>query len=257
MNKSNCEAIRRELDEILLSESCSAAALEHLSQCNDCQEFHRKQTRLRQIVGGLSTVTAPADFDFRLRSRLASESTDSSRYLNTFWLFSQRNAAVAMALIVLFSALVLLRQFTIRRTKPEHQAIQQVDKQKDIQFIRIEPEPEGAPASADVKLPHESISSSPSKSIVKREVQSNRQSMAVRKPMVAADFGFGAAPVIKREQSLADAEAIFPIDASQQSFKVSLYDGRGNARTISLPTVSFGSQRVLPSGSQPSSRGVW
>jgi hypothetical protein len=49
----------------------------------------------------------------------------------------------------------------------------------------------------------------------------------------------------------------FPIDASPQMFTVSLEDGRGNARTISVPTISFGSQRIVQSGNQVAPKRVW
>jgi hypothetical protein len=49
----------------------------------------------------------------------------------------------------------------------------------------------------------------------------------------------------------------FPIETSLQSVKVSLDDGLGNARTISFPTVSFGSQRVLTPASQFAPKGAW
>jgi hypothetical protein len=50
----------------------------------------------------------------------------------------------------------------------------------------------------------------------------------------------------------------FPIEASYQSLKVSIDNGRGSSRTISLPTVSFGSQRaLLQDASIASARGAW
>jgi hypothetical protein len=55
--------------------------------------------------------------------------------------------------------------------------------------------------------------------------------------------------VISGQEAVSGFEAI-PLDASLQSFKVSLDDGRGNARTISVPTISFGSQRMLQTGNQ-------
>jgi hypothetical protein len=51
-------------------------------------------------------------------------------------------------------------------------------------------------------------------------------------------------------QPTLDTATVFPIDTSLQSVKVSLDDGRGNARTISFPTVTFGSQRVPGTGNQ-------
>jgi hypothetical protein len=55
----------------------------------------------------------------------------------------------------------------------------------------------------------------------------------------------------------AGVSAAFPIDSSAQSFTVSLEDGRGNAKTISVPTVSFGSQRVVQPGNQFAPKRDW
>jgi hypothetical protein len=81
--------------------------------------------------------------------------------------------------------------------------------------------------------------------------------------MVAKDLSSLPAAVLKREESVASAGAspIFLIDASYQSLKVSLDDKTGASRTIWLPSVSFGSQRVLASGNSPMmttpTKGVW
>jgi len=55
----------------------------------------------------------------------------------------------------------------------------------------------------------------------------------------------------------AGVSAAFPIDTSAQSITVSLEDGRGNAKTISVPTVSFGSQRIVQSGNQFAPKRDW
>jgi hypothetical protein len=72
----------------------------------------------------------------------------------------------------------------------------------------------------------------------------------------------GTGATVFRSDEFADAypTSAFPIDASYQSLKVSVDDGRGSKRTISLPTVSFGSQRTLSQSNSPlvaSSRGAW
>lgn len=76
------------------------------------------------------------------------------------------------------------------------------------------------------------------------------------------DLSSTSAAVLKRYPQLAESypTAAFPINASYQSLKVSVDDGSGIARTISLPTVSFGSQRALSQSSSPlvaSARGTW
>src|SRR2546423_7495313 len=110
MRNNYCEIICRELDELMLSEACSSSALEHLQGCADCRDFHQKQMKLRRMVGGLGTVAAPADFDFRLRARLANESSGATFHLQSaYWPFVRRGLAVAAILLVFATAIVLVR----------------------------------------------------------------------------------------------------------------------------------------------------
>ena len=107
MRKNNCGVVRQELDELMLDEACSTSAAEHLRECAGCREFHQQQTKLRQIVGSLGTVSAPADFDFRLRARLAN---DSSSAVLAYWPFARRGFALATVLLVFATGAVLLRE---------------------------------------------------------------------------------------------------------------------------------------------------
>src|SRR2546423_9715218 len=110
MKKYYCEIIRTELDELMLDEASSSAALEHLRNCADCRDFHEKQTKLRRVVGNLGAVAAPADFDFRLRARLANESNSATFHLQSaYWPFVRRGLAVAAILLVFATAIVLVR----------------------------------------------------------------------------------------------------------------------------------------------------
>src|SRR5690242_10806362 len=112
MKDTRCELIRRELEDLTLNEEFSAAAAEHLQTCADCREFQRQHTKLRQIVGSLGTVSAPADFDFRLRARLAADSPASSfRY----WSFAVKGLATAAILVVFGVGVAVLLQ----REKPQ------------------------------------------------------------------------------------------------------------------------------------------
>ena len=88
-------------------------------------------------------------------------------------------------------------------------------------------------------------------------VKNNRQPLTEyrKRSMSSIDSSLVRAEVIKGEP--VGVSAAFPIDASLQPFKVSLDDGRGNARTISVPTISFGSQRIVQSGNQFAPKRDW
>ena len=230
MRENNCEVVRRELDELTMGEACSTAATEHLRDCASCREFYEQQTKLRQIVRSLGTVEAPADFDFRLRARLAQGNGSV-----VYWPFARRGLAVAAMMMLFVIGAVVVRNMMNRPAAVNNVAQQQPQTKKPEQTI----------AGINQKSPV----------IIQRDGGRSRSDFSKR-PMATKDSTFGVAKVINGAQPVG-ISAAFPIDASPQTFTVSLDDGRGNARTISVPTISFGSQRIVQNGSQLAPKRVW
>ncbi len=256
MRNTNCNAIRRELDE-MLGESYSAPVLLHLEQCSDCQEFHRSQSKLRQLVGSLETVKAPADFDFRLRARLANEKLGSTHWTTFAGWSPGARIAVLAGFVFLVSAVVVLNDW---RAPKNTAAVAVVEKSSTKPTLVLPKGTDGVVLPNPVATPNGAFTAvkSTSKTSHKNVVAISRP----RQPLVAMDFSLSSSSVVRQEESVASAgvPAVFPIDTSYQSLKVSLDDGSGTWRTISLPTVSFGSQRVLATGSlsnQLYPKGVW
>jgi hypothetical protein len=110
------------------------------------------------------------------------------------------------------------------------------------------PKPVENEALADVKTPPVVLDQAPSR------VMGERRGPSKARPSFATKDSAIERPLVFSNSQL--PSAIFPIDASLESFKVSLDDGRGNARTISVPTITFGSQRVLPNTNQFAQKGV-
>jgi hypothetical protein len=246
MRKNNCEVVRRELDELMLGEAWSSAATEHLRECASCREFHEQQTKLRQIVGSLGTVEAPADFDFRLRARIAS---DASRGSSVYWPLMRRGFAVAAMVIVFATGAIVVRNVLNQPVRVDEVAkqpeVQPPAKRDEVPPV-VKEENKSEPVIAGV------IDNTPL--IIKK----NRQPFTEyrKRPMSSIDSSFVRAEVIKGVGPVG-VSAAFPIDASLQPFRVSLDDGRGNARTISVPTISFGSQRIVQSGNQFAPKRDW
>ena len=252
MSKTICSTIRRQLDELTLSEPQSESISEHLSECSACRDFHEKQTKLREIVGSLGTVSAPPDFDFRLRSKLASGKSNGNYQLtSSFWLFGRRTAAVAAAVVMVVGASLLVRELQNRNTaiqtaQDNKQPSKTVPAVVDSGTSGNDQNSGGLRETARVtndkqkeRLPRRNVST-PLHNI--RALDSEAQASS-------------RAPLIRLPQQTSDQ--VFPIDASQQSLRVSLFDARGNPRTISLPTVTFGSQRVVPTATSFAPKGVW
>ena len=250
MRKNNCGAIRKELDELMLGEACSSSAVEHLRECAACREFHQQQTRLRQIVGSLGTVPAPPDFDFRLRARLANDSSSAG---SAYWPFARRGFALATVLLIVSTAAVLMRN-VLNRPETREEVVTTTPVASPEPPKQIET---NEPKKAQVNSGQQLVATAPEKR--PQTIKSERpSSMASRSPrrLVAEDFSSTRAEVISGQEPAGVFEA-FSLDTSLQSFKVSLDDGRGNARTISVPTISFGSQRMLQTGNQFAPKRVW
>jgi hypothetical protein len=243
MRETKCETVRRELEELMLSDDWSMGATQHLRECGDCREFHQKQTKLRQIVGSLGVVEAPADFDFRLRARLANESGSAGFHLRTMhWSFATKSFAAA-TMILLFVGGVVYVQTVVDQTAEPRLAVQQ----------------NPAPSQPGPKPVEDNVIAQDKTPVVASDNGSRRVKNVERRvtprraPLVAIDFGVERPVVISNSQP---QSAIFPIDTSLQSMRFSLDDGHGNARTISVPPVSFGSQKVLPIGNQAVQKSV-
>jgi hypothetical protein len=245
MRKNNCGVVRQELDELMLDEACSSSAATHLRECDECREFQQQQIRLRQIVGSLGTVAAPPDFDFRLRARLANDSSSAA-----YWPVMRRGFVLATVLVVFATGAFLVRNVWdqpategVASTGNQPAAIPEPSKQ-------VEPNK----ASQDNTGPQMAVNNPEKRpQLIKNERPLSIVSKTPRR-LVAEDFSSKGATVISAQEAVGFE---VPLDASLQSFKVSLDDGRGNARTISVPTVSFGSERILQTGNQFAPKRVW
>ena len=243
MRKNNCEVVRRELDELLIGEACSTAVTEHLRDCASCREFHEQQTKLRQIVGGLGTVEAPADFDFRLRARLA-QSNGSVVY----WPLARRGLAVA-AMVILFVVGAVVMRNVMRQSAPVNNVARQPEVHQPAKPDEV------APVTREEKKPEQVVAVNDAAPIIKK---GDRHPQIDNKKRPLSSFAIsGTRAEVINGTTPVSMSAAFPIDASQQTFRVSLDDGRGNARTISVPTISFGSQRIVQNANQLAPKRVW
>lgn len=241
--------IRRELDELMLDEACSASAAEHLKECSACREFHQTRTKLRQMVGSLGTVAAPADFDFRLRARLAANG--SSREGFHYWAVARRGLAFAAVLAVFATGIIVVRNVVNQQTAREAVA----DRNRSVpqptpqQVMPVAPNAAGTSNELTVQQ------DSAPRIRTERSVATGPR---VKRHLATIDSASTGAEVISGSNAVDfGATAVILIDPSLPTLKFSLDDGSGNARTISVPTIRFGSQRMLPNGNQFAQKGVW
>lgn len=272
MRNMNCRNVRREIDEAGADDLPSAAVNAHLASCAACQTLSREQSKLQAIISSLGTVEAPGDFDFRLRARLTGESRGPARPFGLGdFSFGLRSAAVAMVLFMVGSALVFVsfrsgvdNPTTARTTVESKPAIAPsgaASREGGDGMKASAPEVAAGPSDSQV-VPGAAGPGSGGRGPKRRTGKDELAALRSGSRVGTREMSSTPAGVLRRYDQLAETypTAAFPINASYQSLKVSVDDGRGSSRTISLPTVSFGSQRALSQGASPlmaSARGVW
>lgn len=268
MRNDNCRKVLREIEEAAPGELLSSSVKDHMRNCAACEKVSREQSRLQQIVSSLGTVEAPGDFDFRLRARLAGEKPGSANAFSALSIgrlsFGLPSAAVAAMLLLVGLAFVFV---SLKSESPKAVAV------APGQTSESAPSKETTkPGATDVTakagqnqptgaLGSDSVSSGTGRTPVKR--QSPRIEMASlggKHGGGVLDSSSKGAPVLTPDNQLVGTypTAAFSIDTSYQSLKVSVDNGRGASRTISLPTVSFGSNQSLSQdGALAANRGAW
>ncbi len=275
MRNINCRNIRREIEETAPGDLLSASVNNHMLSCVACETFSREQAKLQELVSSLGTVEAPGDFDFRLRARLANEKRGPAQsFMLGDFSFGLRAAALAAVLILIGSAFVFV-SFKTRSDNPATAGVpttapQPASKQQGTDPIKSR-EVSGTGETEVASGPHanegnavEANLGSPGSQTPKRRGfrQTELASFRGTNRVGTRDLSSTQAAVIKGYDQVLDTypTTAFPINGSYQSMKVSVDDGRGTSRTISLPSVSFGSQRTLSQGASPlmaSARGAW
>ena len=261
MINMNCRRVRREIEEVATGESISSLATDHLKTCAECGTFRADRLKLREMLSSLGSVEAPGDFDFRLRARLANEKRGRQPFVMRTLSLGFRSVAVT-AMLLLVGATLL---FVSLRTRPNSSlSANGVNPSPSVTDRSTKPGtptdtvaavPEVKPASViDVKKNSsaaEKSSTSKPGGFRQQQVAWHRGDKASNKRLQTQDLGSTGAKVLRANATDASESNVFPIGTSYQSLKVSLDDGRGTSRTISLPSVSFGSQRVLAKESSP------
>jgi len=255
MKAQDCNAIRREIEETDLGHQLSMLAASHVRACNACQKFYQTDMRLRQLIGSLALVEAPADFDFRLRARLAQERRSSAIHFS----FAPKSLAIpsvaVAALLLLAGSVFVLRSFKSSTSAPS--TVAQGSQGTTFTVVKSTPAiPSPSPVESSVIVA--SDKQNRNKPAPKLAVKRNVVALAGSSRTTKKDSSSTAATVVRRAEPSSGSQ--LTINLPVQTLKVSVDDGSGNSRTISFPTVSFGSDRVLTRNgftSQSTARTNW
>jgi hypothetical protein len=285
----NCQKCKIEIEERdLRRERLSSAAEAHLSACASCRIFGEERLALKRLVGSLEKVSAPADFDFRMRARMAAENRVSATRAR--W-FNFSPAALSWPLAGCL-ALVVSAALYFQRQQPDA-LIVPTTQVEQASTLLTSPTPQTPQTSVA-----ETTSQTGQSQIVETQPTTGalslknsitvRDSLASRRRVVPERAGgrtiVEAAQIRERVEeansaslmgshvrfaavngALKSESVLIPVQVSAQErpLKVFVRDTGGEARTISVESVSFGSRDVIgrpasiSKASLSTNQGVW
>jgi hypothetical protein len=286
----NCKLYRVELEEASPGAEVGVGARAHLRDCAACRKFYEERRALKNLLAGLGTVSAPADFEFRLRARMAAEQASASRRLFFARRFAPGALSIALAACFALTVAVALR---FRLFQPTANAPMQ--SAASPQQVNLPPAP--APStirralsagedSGRTKQALAATSDAPAKRDLRRVVA--RRVTLLRAPKDGTKMaqpsetsgelnaGFAAATVLRAgsTESSSDASSkdvlkpegtafAVSVNTSAEPLRLVLRDEQGTARVVAVKSVSFGGQELVgrlggtATAKVPLREGVW
>ena len=272
MTTNECKAVRREIDQTDLAGQLTTEASDHLLGCAECRTFEAEQRSLQGLMASLDKVAAPSDFDFRLRARLAREKGRPRRDvgISSFAIIPRSIAAVALVMLIAVAGIVV-KNWLASRNASTSNAVNGSARVGDASpketgttspISPVRPRKENVPgmASKQNEVGRDNVTQRRAPAPQKINAPSSGLAVARKgKGTATVEFGVSPAPVLESDQK-PDPGTVVLVSLDTRALKISIDNGRGTSRTISLPTVSFGSQRLMARDSfQPvsSAKGVW
>jgi hypothetical protein len=275
----NCKACRIEIEETDEARPLSQSAGAHLNACAGCRAFSEEHSALRRMIGSLEVVAAPADFDFRLRARLAAVKSESAR--QSAWprfAPGARAMALAASFVLLIAVGLVVRQVWLAPATNNQR--QEVANKNTGTPNPPAPAPSSAPIVASTPLepqknpaPVVSSTSAPGHFRVRQQANSNTNAKA---EIISNDSdvnaGGGSNDSVVRSApppltppgipSEPGAVVAVPVQASRKTATLTLNFGGAKPQNISLRPVTFGAQDVFERGDAekrliPSVQGIW
>lgn len=99
-----CKQIKMIIDESDRPEALAYEASQHIASCANCSQFADERAKLKELLRSAGRVSAPPDFDFKLKARLA----EVKARKNSWWLspagYLRLGAATAALVIAVVAA---------------------------------------------------------------------------------------------------------------------------------------------------------
>ena len=148
----NCRETRAAVDAASSHNNMMSGAEQHLASCPDCRQYSAGTFQLIALLAAQPRVEAPADFDFRLKARIARARDERRGWagaIHGFWLrwFSWKEAAATLAMLAFVTVTATL--YLTRRGDTPRSDVQSTAAVAQ----RVEVKPTPAPPSIETREP--------------------------------------------------------------------------------------------------------
>jgi len=270
----NCKACQIEIEELEAYATLSDAARAHVAACNACRAFHDERRSLRKLVGSLEQVSAPPDFELRLRARLAASGNGGGRWpsLRSF-LASAPAIAVAASFALLAAGVIIYKQLKPGAATNQPAVAASSNAERKVETATASPTPkietpptESRGQKTPVNLPvvnkeRETGLAARNKNITRGQPrQVNPGNLQIVSNETAVRPAQEIKPGVRNPSTLAQNQLVeLPVRPITQPVRVSLGDASGAKRTVTLQPVVFGSQDLTGRNASraTSSQGIW
>lgn len=273
----NCKTCRVEIEESEGGQPLSQSASAHLESCPHCFAFREERLALSQMIGSLEVVTAPADFDFRLRARLAAlKGQEPGRVAWNRFAPGGWSLTLAASFVILVALGVVIRQFRvaprvdsgtpgISKIYPNNTPVptpllpqSRPTGNKDIDVAQSSKVPRSAEMVSQPRT-NSTIGSDANPRAIVSNVKPNEGGGSVDSSVSTAA---NVLPLGISDPTLRPSVVAVPVRASMQATTITLNDGSATPQTISIRPVTFGGQDVFEQPSAkwmfvPTVQGIW
>lgn len=248
---SECKAYRREIDAVADGSGVGTGARTHAAACRACGDELRARESLRALVGGLGKVEAPADFEFRLRARMAASKADGrrGRFGGARWLYGFAPVAVAACFVVVSATLYFRQAAQPSPSNTAAVAHNPARNSEPAQVPSVNSQGRSAESGVEVKdiAQGKPATAAPPRSN-KPMHRANARAVQVREVALKGERHTDVAPNTL-ESGVTAAQVIhLSLKSSAEPLRVILRDERGAERVVPMRGVSFGSQDFLSRG---------
>lgn len=244
---SDCKAYRHEIAEAFDGGALSRGASAHAASCRACGEELRGREALRALVRGLGKVEAPADFEYRLRARIAGGGVGGRRApLRGLRLIYAFAPVAAAACFLVVSTALYLRQAAKTTPSEAPSAIVSAPPSRNADAQRA-----AATTSATGEVEVKELQQTGERPLIAASAPTAFQMRsAVHRRRAAPQSGREVEDGSQRSETLSVTSArVFNGSgmsiALNTPLRVVLRDESGAGRVVPMRAVSFGSQELL------------